>query len=50
LRACDLLLRGAHGLLRSADWLLRSAYYLLRSGAEWHCDECQKNHRRTCHT
>ena len=37
LRACDLLLRS--GLL-----------LLLRAAREWHCDECQKNDRRTCHT
>ena len=36
--------------LRAGDLLLRVVYWLLRGGSDRHCDECQKNDRRTCHT
>ncbi len=50
LRAGDLLLRAVCWLLRSVCWLLRAVCWLLRSGSDRHCNECQKNDRRTCHT
>src|SRR5687767_6726152 len=36
--------------LRAGHPLLCSGHLLLRAGCEWHCEKCQKNDRRTCHT
>src|SRR5688572_8362805 len=56
-RRCRLQLCGGGCRCGGLCWLwsarclrLRAGHLLLRAGCEWHCDECQKNDRRTCHT